>query len=109
MASAAPGEVSRHVLVSGNIPWKSPLVPGRSGPKRTNQKKRQKKNIGFAKMGSPCYAQCHGLGRSENRPKMRFFAPYSSARRDQRPPTMGMGRVDTPTWVVGGEPLVRSA
>ena len=59
-------------------------------------------------MGSPCYAQCHGPGRSENHPKTRVFDPYSSTMRDQRPPTMGMGRVGTPTWVVGGEPLGRS-
>ena len=45
-----------------------------------------------------------GSGRPENHPKMRFFAPYSSARRDQRPPTTGMGRVRTPTRVEAGSP-----
>ncbi len=43
-----------------------------------------------------------------NRPKMRFFDPYSSARRDRRPSTMGMDRVATPARMVGGEPLVLS-
>ncbi len=37
--------------------------------------------------------------------KMRFFAMCSSARRDRRLSTMGMGRVDTPSRVVGGELL----
>ena len=36
---------------------------------------------------------------------MRFFATYSSARRDRRLSTMGMAGVDTPSWVVGGELL----
>ncbi len=50
-----------------------------------------------------------GSGRSENHPKMRFFAPYSSARRHQRSPTMGMGRVDTPTLVAGGGRFVQDS
>ncbi len=40
--------------------------------------------------------------------KLRFFGPYSSAGADKPPPTMSMGGVDTPTWVVGRQPLVRS-
>ncbi len=38
---------------------------------------------------------------------MRFFAIFSSARRDRWLSTMGMARVDTPSWVVGGELLGR--
>ena len=38
---------------------------------------------------------------------MRFFATYSSARRDWRLSTMGLARVDTPSWVVGGQLLDR--
>ena len=39
---------------------------------------------------------------------MRFFATYSSARRERRLSTMGMAGVDTPSWVVGGELLDRT-
>ncbi len=59
-------------------------------------------------MGFLCYAQWHSLARSANQPKTRVLDPFSSARSYQRPSTMGIGRVDTPTWVVGGEPLVPS-
>ncbi len=44
----------------------------------------------------------------KNHPKTRFFVPHSSTRRDQRVPTMGMGRVPTPSRMVGGQPLFPS-
>ncbi len=95
------------MLLSGNIPLESPLVPGSSGPEQTFLKKRSKTlNEGFAKMAVFDQNGTAGPGRYENHPKTRFFAPYSSTRRDQGLPTMGMGRVPTPTWVVDGELLV---
>ncbi len=75
MATAAAGGVSRHMLLSGNIPLESPLVPGSSGPKQTFKKKKSKTLYnGFAKMTIFDQNGTAGSGRSENHPKMRVFA-----------------------------------